>query len=821
MPDEPTLRLSGRCLHCGAELAGTTCPRCALALAGDDVGFDDEEICLLFPELDIVGKIARGGFGTVYRAEHRKLKRPVALKFLDPKIAESEAGVERFEQEMAAVGKLDHPGIVRAHDAGEREGHWYIVMEFVDGEDLGTLSRRAGRMGTEEACYLVRQAALALAYAHGNGLVHRDVKPSNIMVATGADGGKMVALAPVKVLDFGLAATTDKLSEGFQGTPDYAAPEQINTPGDLDARADIYGLGATLFRLLTGVPPRRVGGEVSISSRIQRIGGTAAPPIATLRDDLPAGLAELCDRMLAMDRELRPTTAQEVADLLAPFAGLPKPRRRWQWPAAALLVLGMLCGWFFSRPKPAEPLPDQQSAVVKRDFKDIGMGLYFFNGMPIGIPGTVTAWSFFDDKGGPRSVTPILLDRVDEKTWTLQGIGTSRRSDGSGAQTFAFELLAGSDKVGPNTCFGFCDYLVTKGAAAGTVDMTDWNSGVVDGGDGGPWLFTHGGRFQSIPKPRPGMQFAVIEGDYRTDLPLPVNAGRTYSARAVVTAPGEAIPVPATPPLQRPVNEALDDDLPPLRDQAAPPYVPLPPPAPGTLVIDDAFDDGINGANGTGKGDGFVDMGQEPLIEAGGFLLLDSPRQKNSMAFRCDRANSLNPFQPAATRLTFTFGKITRSSARQRFWVGYQRQLLSSPEFYPGAIDPSKRPPGKGLYLSIIEQDRQTDGFPNRGNLVATDAASNRTTLASWKWANPDELGGLTVRLTTTDKAWHIEFTGAPGGVPVFTSGGPTGALTGLGDPEPGLLYDFGGMNQHENGIPGEVQVDRVMLETNVPWPSR
>ena len=256
MSDEPTVHLPGHCLHCGAELTGTTCPRCALALAGDEAGFDDEELCLLFPELDIVGKIARGGFGTVYRAEHRKLQRPVALKFLDPKIAESKEGVDRFEQEMAAVGKLDHPGIVRAHDAGEREGHWYIVMEFVDGEDLATMSRRAGRMEPKLACCLVRQAALALAYAHAQGLVHRDVKPSNLMVATGADGGKMVALAPVKVLDFGLAATTDKMSEGFQGTPDYAAPEQINTPGDLDARADIYGLGATLFRLLTGVPPR-------------------------------------------------------------------------------------------------------------------------------------------------------------------------------------------------------------------------------------------------------------------------------------------------------------------------------------------------------------------------------------------------------------------------------------------------------------------------------------------------------------------------------------------------------------------------------------
>ncbi len=819
MSDEPTVRLSGRCPQCGAALVDTSCPRCALALAGQETELDDDEICLLFPELDIVGKIGRGGFGTVYRAEHRKLKRPVALKFLDPQIAESASGVERFEQEMAAVGKLDHPGIVRAHDAGEREGHWYIVMEFVEGEDLAKMSRRAGRMEPKLACYIVRQAALALGYAHAQGLVHRDVKPSNLMVATGADGGKMVALSPVKVLDFGLAATTDKVGEGFQGTPDYAAPEQITAPAEVDTRADIYGLGATLFRLLTGVPPRRVGGELSISSRIQRIGGTAAPPIASLRDDLPAGLAQLCDRMLAMDREQRPATAQEVADLLAPFAGIPKARRRWLWPAAAALMLtGALAGWFFSRPKPAKLLPDQQSALVKRDFKDIGKGLYFFNGTPIGIPGTITGWTFYDDKGGPNSVTPMLFDRVDDKTFTLLGLGTSRRSDGSGVQTFSFDLLAGTDKVGPNTCFGFCDRLVTTTLDAGTVETVSTNPGVVDGENEGPWLFTHGGRIQ-IPLPlRLGLQFAVIEGGYgRTDRPVPVNVGRTYSARAIIVAPGAVNPVPPTPRLTMPGTDAMDDDLPPLRDKLPPPYAATPPPTPGSVVIDDDFDDGVVGTNTYGKGDGFDDTGYVPLSEDGGFLLLDAGKLNDPMSFRCDQNNGVNPFQQAATRLSFTFGKITSTSRRHRLWIGYRRHALRSVLFFPGSLDPSKNPPGKGLYLSIFAQNRREDGFANRGNLVATDALNHRTILASWKWADPDKLSGLVVRLTTTDKTYQLEFSGAAGGVPLFVKGGPTGAITGMGDPEPGLTYDFGGMNQYMDGMYGGVTLDRVTLEANVP----
>lgn len=336
----PTRSHTEHCPVCGGPLhggaLGPRCPRCVFALSVEVDDLDETAVAQLFPELEIEGKIARGGFGTVFRAQHRRLKRAVALKFLDPGLTHSPEAISRFEQEMESVGRLDHAGIVRAHDAGEREGRWFIVMEHVDGEDLATLSRREGQMEPQRACRLIREAARSLAYAHERGLVHRDVKPSNIMLSA-ADGA-------VKVLDFGLAVTADAtLSDTFSGTPDYAAPEQIATPREVDARADVFGLGATLFRLLTGQAPHVVGGEVSMTERIARISREPPPPVQTLRKDLPAGLPAVVDRLLAMDRTKRPQSAAEVAALLAPFAGLAE-RKSTKWPLVTTVTAVAIFG---------------------------------------------------------------------------------------------------------------------------------------------------------------------------------------------------------------------------------------------------------------------------------------------------------------------------------------------------------------------------------------------------------------------------------------------------------------------------------------------
>ena len=185
--------------------------------------------------------------GTVYKALHTRLKRLVALKLLPEHRTQNPEALARFQREMEAVGQLDHPHLVRAHDAGEAEGQHYLVMEFLDGIDLAHLVRRTGPFLVADACEAVRQAAMGLQHAHEHGLVHRDVKPSNLMLST--DG-------MVKVLDLGLArlcpetpVEEDVTASGqVMGSADYMAPEQCLDARDVDGRADIYSLGGTLRR---------------------------------------------------------------------------------------------------------------------------------------------------------------------------------------------------------------------------------------------------------------------------------------------------------------------------------------------------------------------------------------------------------------------------------------------------------------------------------------------------------------------------------------------------------------------------------------------
>jgi serine/threonine protein kinase/Leucine-rich repeat (LRR) protein len=265
----------------------------------------------------LLGKLGAGGMGIVYKALHTKLKRIVALKVLPVDRLSDPRSVSRFEQEMEAVGRLEHPHIVRAIDAGEADGTHYLVMEFVEGCDVSVLSQQVGPLPIADACELARQAAVGLHFAHQQGLVHRDIKPANLLLTLGGT---------VKIVDLGLARLSDLDDEHgltstgqVMGTFDYIAPEQAGDSHNVDSRADIYSLGATLYKLLTG---HAVYHGQQLQTSIQKLNALAtqpAPPIQSRRADVPVELAAIVHRMLAKDPDKRFNTAEEVADALATF----------------------------------------------------------------------------------------------------------------------------------------------------------------------------------------------------------------------------------------------------------------------------------------------------------------------------------------------------------------------------------------------------------------------------------------------------------------------------------------------------------------------
>jgi|GEM_PF-6582025 len=275
--------------------------------------------------------LGSGGMGHVYKAQHSKLKRTVALKVLPAHRWSNAAAISRFEREMQAIGGLDHPHIVRASDAGEDEGMHYLVMEHVDGLDLGRLSKRLGQLPVAEACELARQAAIGLQHAHDNGLVHRDVKPSNLMLAREQSTYLDSATTRVKILDLGLALLGDEhLQEdhdmttvgALMGTLDYMSPEQGIDSHSVDHRADIYGLGATLFKLLTGRAPYADPQYSTLMKKMTALATKSAPSVGAIRPDLPESVIEIVDRMLARDPDERFASAREVAEALtAPADG--------------------------------------------------------------------------------------------------------------------------------------------------------------------------------------------------------------------------------------------------------------------------------------------------------------------------------------------------------------------------------------------------------------------------------------------------------------------------------------------------------------------
>jgi WD40 repeat protein/serine/threonine protein kinase len=283
----------------------------------------------------LLERLGEGGMGQVFKARHRKLGRIVALKVIRKERLTGSDAVRRFRREIQAAALLSHPNIVLALDADEHEGTHSFAMEYVEGDDLSKLVKRHGPLPVEQACEVIRQAALGLQHAFERGLVHRDIKPHNLL--------RVHQSGVVKVLDMGLArlnahgedesSSTTLTQEGaVMGTPDYIAPEQAMDSRSADIRADLYSLGCTFYFLLTGRVPFPGG---TVMEKLFRHQTETPPPVRALRPDMPPLFAAVVDRLMAK----RPADRfQTPAELVVALAAAQSPAARVAVPAAAATV---------------------------------------------------------------------------------------------------------------------------------------------------------------------------------------------------------------------------------------------------------------------------------------------------------------------------------------------------------------------------------------------------------------------------------------------------------------------------------------------------
>ncbi len=334
----------------------------------------------------VLEKIGSGGMGNVFLCEHKLMRRRVAIKVLPTAKAADDASRERFYREARVVAALDHPNIVHAYDIDQDDNLHFIVMEYVDGSNLQDIVKKTGPMDVTRACHYIRQATLGLDHAHVQAnIVHRDIKPGNILVErTGV----------VKILDMGLARffndeddmLTKKFDGNNMGTLDYQAPEQAVDSHAVDIRADIYSLGATFYYLLTG---RTLFDEGTMAQKAMWHQTRQPKPVSEYRQDIPPGIQDILDRMLAKEPDQRFANPAEVAEALEPFTQTPiEPPLESEMPqlsaaasgagpqnsGSASIISGPRSGRPGSGPPKAAPTPrsGQAAAVLTPNAKTLG-----------------------------------------------------------------------------------------------------------------------------------------------------------------------------------------------------------------------------------------------------------------------------------------------------------------------------------------------------------------------------------------------------------------------------------------------------------------
>ncbi|KAF0245309.1 MAG: serine/threonine protein kinase [Planctomycetota bacterium] len=253
----------------------------------------------------IVAKIATGGMGTVYKALQVSMSRQVAIKCLAEDFAKDQQYVTRFVREARAAGELNHTNLIHVNDVGVYHGVYYYIMEFVDGQSLDRVLRIKERLGPETVVEILLQAAKALSYAHGHDIIHRDIKPDNLMITKEGT---------VKIADLGIAKKVDRTREATDaglvlGTPNYMAPEQATDAALTDRRSDVYALGSTVYHMLSGRPPYTGKNALEILTNVVK---RKPDPIEKLRPDLPKHLLQIINKMMARDPERRYQSMDEL-----------------------------------------------------------------------------------------------------------------------------------------------------------------------------------------------------------------------------------------------------------------------------------------------------------------------------------------------------------------------------------------------------------------------------------------------------------------------------------------------------------------------------